>query len=152
MKKLASRSDCYQLLMIGDGDLKSEILQKVQVLGLTDRVKFMDACPNVNEYYNVFDCFCLPSLFEGLGLVGIEAQVNGLNCVVSDTVPKELDITGNICFLPIGNDNIDAWINVLLNISTKRNDAVVEKVSKNCYDICTSAKKLQALYTEALEV
>ena len=151
MKKLVACSDRYQLLMIGDGDLKSEIMQKVQELGLTDRIKILNACPNVNEYYNVFDCFCLPSLFEGLGIVGIEAQVNGLTCVISDTVPKELDITGNMHFLPIGNDNIDAWINILMNVSTKRNHTVVEKASQKHYDICTSAKILQAIYTEALE-
>lgn len=67
---------------------------------------------DVERYYSAFDIFWLPSLYEGMPKVGIEAQANGLYVLVSETVSKNLDITGNVRFLKIKEDNIENWANL----------------------------------------
>ena len=59
--------------------------------------------------YQAFDAFALPSLYEGLCLVGVEAQVSGLPCLLSDVITREVDVTGECKFLPI--DNSAVWAN-----------------------------------------
>ena len=57
----------------------------------------------MNEFYNAMDCFVLTSLFEGLPLVAIEAQTNGVNCFFSDRITKEVKLVENVTFLPIND-------------------------------------------------
>lgn len=77
------------LALIGYGSLEEKIRQKVQCLGLTSEVIFLGAQPHTMEYYQAFDCFVFPSLFEGLGIVLIEAQAAGLPCFAADVIPSE---------------------------------------------------------------
>lgn len=68
-----------KLLLIGDGHLRDEIITKIKKLGIEDKVIMMGVRSDINDLLNVFDVFILPSVFEGLGTVVIEAQANGLN-------------------------------------------------------------------------
>lgn len=127
------------LLLIGQGPLMGEIKQKVEALGISDSVKFLGQRDDANELYNIMDSFLFPSLYEGLGMVLIEAQANGLPCIASTEVPKNADISNNVQFYNL-NDSIDIW---LKNYDTNR----FKFICKNCiYDIKKEAEKLEKYY------
>ena len=147
MERLVKLSPRYKLVLIGDGHLKEAIREKMDSKDLTPFVRFVDACHNVNEYYNAFDYFCLPSLHEGLPVVGVEAQANGLRCLLADTISRETDICGHIQYLPINDDGVDAWVSELMAGEAEfRDDAAVEKMVAAGYEITTAARKLTDIY------
>lgn len=78
------------LLLAGQGPLKDLILNKVHALQLENHVKFLGQVTDINQYYSVFDLFILPSLYEGLPVVGIEAQAAGLPCLLADNITREV--------------------------------------------------------------
>lgn len=106
------------LVLIGEGPLFFEIKEKVQRLGLNDRVLFLGLRKDVPRIMlSVFDIFVFPSLWEGLGLVAVEAQIGGLKVLLSSNIPAEVDI-GNAEF--IYTYDIPSWCN---------------KISKDMYSI-----------------
>lgn len=137
----------FKLVMIGNGTLKEATQQKAHELGIQEGVRFVSANPHVNEYYSSFDLFCLPSRFEGLGIVLVEAQTNGLPCLASDAVPRAADVTGHVEFLPL---DLDTWVRQILQCSAKgRLPQAEAKVTAAGYSITDQAQKLQSRY-EAL--
>ena len=74
--------------MIGEGELKENIKNKVKEYGISDKVEFLNQRKDVAELLQAMDCFILPSLYEGLPVVGIEAQTSGLPLICSDTITK----------------------------------------------------------------
>lgn len=78
-----------KLLMIGKGPLREKIIKQVHALGLYEKLILLNDIDNVYDYYQAMDFFIFPSLFEGLGIVLVEAQASGLACVAADTVPHE---------------------------------------------------------------
>ena len=87
-----------------------------------------------------------PSLFEGLPVVLIEAQANGLPCIVSDTVASESNVTGSISYLSL-NDDIKHWTNEIENkrkVRSKQFNALTQ------YDIDKEANKLEEIYLDML--
>lgn len=89
------------LLLVGDGSLRSEIEKKVRDKGLTDKVIFLGSQQNVSKYLNAMDIFMFPSFFEGLGIVLIESQANGLRSYVSDRIPPEAIVTDLVTKIPL---------------------------------------------------
>lgn len=136
------------LMLIGQGPLMEDIKKKVNDLELSDSVKFLGQKDNVNEYYNAMDLFLFPSLYEGLGMVAVEAQVNGLPCVVSDEVPKIAKISDNIEFVSL-NENKLKWTTIInkLKNSGRKNDKN-NKLGK--FDIKSENKKLKDFYLSIL--
>ena len=104
----------FKIMMIGTGGLKSKFLQKARKEKIEEKFIFIDETPNVNKYYSAFDYFLLPSLFEGLPVVGVEAQVNGLPCLFSDTISDECKISDNTVYLD--RNNIVSWIENINNM------------------------------------
>ena len=96
------------LLMLGDGELKNELLGQIQASGLDSEVILPGLVNNVQDYMSAFDVFILPSRFEGMPIVGIEAQVNGLVSLFADNIAKEVDISNNCYF--IRNDQPHLWV------------------------------------------
>ena len=97
---------------------------------------------NANDYYNMMDLFCLTSLNEGLPFVLIEAQSNGLKCLVSDSVDKNSNITGNITFLPLDKK---IWIESLNKIDYIRSNKI-NMIEKSNYSITSTVKKIEDIY------
>lgn len=101
---LKQRSDIY-LMLIGDGKQRPLIEEKIQTLHLEDNVILCGIRKDVNVFMKLFDLFVFPSLFEGLPVVGVEAQTAGLRCLFSDQIDRRLDIgCGLVSFLPIDKD------------------------------------------------
>ncbi|MFY9198791.1 MAG: glycosyltransferase [Acutalibacteraceae bacterium] len=114
-KEYYKKNSNSALVLVGTGDLEEEIKQKVKDYKLEQNVKFLGYRNNINEIYNIFDVFVLPSLFEGFPISAIEAQANELPCILSDTITREVDMIKNIVFLPI--DNCFAWSDAIMSIN-----------------------------------
>ena len=130
------------LVFLGKGDLMKDIKQQVNKLGLDDNVIFLGMRQDVDIVLKAFDVFVFPSLYEGLGIAVIEAQASGLKCVVSDNVPKAVDLTGNVRFLSL-NDNMEKWYDELID-NKNLNDI---KNSLDSYDISVVVNKLCRIYS-----
>ena len=147
---LYKKDDTYRLVLIGEGPLHNTIKAKVQQLGLADKVVFTGNINNVNEYLNAIDIIIMPSYFEGLPLTLIEQQANGLQCVCSDTITKEVDKSGNLRFLSL-DKSADEWaleVDSFLDTSHReeRSRIAIEKIRESGYSIQAEAEKLLKLY------
>lgn len=107
-----------RLLLCGDGEERSNMEAQIDKLGIRDNVLFLGVVDNVHQILQAMDVLVMPSLFEGLPFALLEAQAAGLNCVVSDTVSRESDVTGQIEFLPLALEDMQ-WAKV---VSKKIND------------------------------
>lgn len=132
------------LLLIGEGPLFSAIKNKVTKLCLQDKVLFLGVRNDVNSLYNVMDVFVLPSFYEGLPVVGVEVQANGLPLLCSNNVTKEIIFTKYVKLLKL-NDGIAKWANEITSIS-KRNNDFYSSVKDCRYDIHIEARRLEAMY------
>ena len=136
------------LILVGQGELEENMKEKVAKLGLDDCVEFLGARNDVPKLLKDFDVFLLPSLFEGLPLVGIEAQAAGLPMITSNTVTLEADVTGNVIFLPL-ELSAEEWAKKILEVNESfvRKD-MTQKVREAGYDIKQTAQWLQKFYLE----
>lgn len=134
------------LLLIGDGELRKTIEEKVAQLDLSDNVRFMGIRSDIPKLMLAMDMFLLPSLYEGLPVVGIEAQAMGLPVLTSTGVTKETDITGNVTFLDL-KESPKYWAETILKIKNTfaRND-MYNYIKDNGYDITATAKWLEDFY------
>lgn len=131
------------LLLVGSGELKPFIESRVAERGLSDRVMFLGQRDDVDRLYQAFDAFVLPSFYEGLGLVGIEAQRAGLPCFLSDRIPKEADVTGSCKFLSV--DIVSEWKKSLAAVLPGRRHGITASLFSD-YDIDEAAIKLASKY------
>lgn len=110
---LSKDRDDAVLVLVGEGELKESVKRKVEKLGIGNKVLFTGIRSDVSKLLNAFDILLLPSLFEGMPNIVIEAQAVGLNCLVSNTITREANITGRVHYLPITEDYIN-WKNMIL--------------------------------------
>lgn len=137
------------LLLAGQGPLMEEIKSKVESLGLEKFVIFLGQRNDIDELYQAFDVFCLPSLYEGLPVVGVEAQATGLLCIFSDDMTKETKVLDTTEFLSL-KQSAEEWAYTILKKSKsfKRKNCTNE-ISKKGFDIKKEANKLiQKCYEE----
>lgn len=124
-------------ILIGDGEDKEKIVSLIHEKKLENNVLIFNGMSDVYKLYNVFDIFILPSLFEGLPIVGVEAQANGLYSIFSDEITKEIKINDNVCFLPINEAKM--WAEA---IKTKVRRTNKLKVSECGFDINLNISKM----------
>lgn len=104
--------DC-RLVIAGTGSLRDRIISKAKDFGVSDHVMLIGDRPDAPRLYSAFDAFLLPSLFEGLPVSGVEAQVSGLPCVFSDAITREVAF-GKCNFAPLGDAR--AWADAIMNL------------------------------------
>ncbi|MFC3884772.1 glycosyltransferase family 1 protein [Bacillus songklensis] len=134
------------LLLIGQGDLMEEVRKKVEKLNLTEVVKFLGLRTDVADVMQAMDLFLFPSLYEGLGVVLIEAQASGLKCITSTGTPKEANVTGSVDFLTL-NLSAKEWADKVLEYNTERNTDLQSIIDRG-YDVSTNIKWLSNFYTK----
>ena len=133
------------LLLIGDGSLRPSIEKRIEEKNLKNKVFLLSKREDVNEIYNAMDLFLFPSLYEGLPVVLIEAQTNGLAIVASDTIDKDSDSTNTISFLSL-QDSKDVWITEIEKRIGKRTDN--RKLMENSkYNIKNTVKQIEEIYS-----
>lgn len=145
--KFHQQKDQSVLLLVGDGELMDEIKGYCKSLKLSESVIFLGARSDVHELLSAMDVSVLTSRSEGLGLVIIEAQANGLPAVCSPFVPREVGLHRNVLFVPESDyENTEAWCSVIektLDIGRLEDVAVLTQAG---YDIRQEAKKLEKIY------
>lgn len=138
------------LLLAGQGPLQEEIKNKVRELGLDDSVRFLGQRNDANELYQAFDVFLLPSLYEGLPVVGVEAQASGLLCFLSDDMTKETKVLDSTVFMSLFNTD-DEWADeILTNLKDYKRINTNSEVSNNGFDIDKEKNELENLYVNIL--
>ena len=141
---LKLRPETY-LMLIGDGGLQQTVKQQVEDLHIADRVIFVSGVNNTAPFYQMMDIFCLPSLFEGLGIAAIEAQIAGLPCICSTGVPQATVITQKA--KRVGLKNGDSWVSVILAmLEQNRAPAEETEIAGIGYSAADEAVKLQEYY------
>ncbi len=135
-----------KLLLVGQGDLEQAIRDKVEALDLSDRIIFVGIRSDVNALMQAMDVFAFPSLFEGLGIVAVEAQAAGLPCVVSDRIPRECEKTqGLVTFLPL-EAGVERWAEQILSVAQIERYDTSFQIKSNGFDIWENATELQEFY------
>ena len=132
------------LMLIGHGPLCEDIKNKTRSMGIENSVIFLGVKRNVEEYFQAMDVFILPSLFEGLGIVAVEAQCSGLKCLVSDVVPHEARITHKFQYLSLHDNPVKWAIAACSDTKGDRNDAFNNNIKS--FDIEVQAKDLEDIY------
>lgn len=149
-KELCNINDNYTLLLIGDGEEKSKIEDKVIKYGLKDKVNFLGVRNDVEKILQAMDVFLFPSLFEGLGVALLEAEATGITVYATkDTIVPEIKMSDNMFFISL-EENPKKWAQIISkNLCTKNNsDKVIKKMKANGYDISTEVKKIQRFFEE----
>lgn len=133
------------LLLVGEGKLKENIIKMVKEKKLEDKVIFLGGRDDVDTLLQAMDVFVLPSLFEGIPVVGIEAQASGLPCVMSTRVANEFNV-GFISYMDL-SDEPEMWAQKILEKygSTNREEGV-RLIAEAGYDIKIEAERLEKLY------
>lgn len=146
-----------KLVLIGGGknkselNLKKEIIKTIDDLNLKDKVIMLGVRDDMPYIMQAIDIFALPSLSEGFPLTLMEAQALGLKCIVSDQVPKECNVTGEVKYLSVNTLPEEAAWELLL-LKDKKVDPVEmnRKVKAAGYDIKTNAMWLERVYSKAI--
>jgi glycosyltransferase EpsF len=135
------------LVLVGDGGLKEKIINRVNELGIEEKVLFMGKRSDVADFYQAFDLFILPSLSEGLTLVLIESQASGLRCIASDTVSAESNPTGLVEFLSLESGAWEWASRANQAIKTKNPRTSMAKIlTEKYFNIFKEATKLEQIY------
>jgi len=135
------QNPCAKLLLLGDGPLQEKTRQKIEALGLAESVIFAGLQKDPAPFYSAMDVFCFPSLWEGLGIVLLEAQYNGLPCVVSNAIPKEVLISNLLTYTFF---DVDEWKrNVFLLVDMRKRNV---EITCDAFDIKYCVEKLRMLY------
>ena len=147
-KEVCSKDSKYKLLLIGKGKKEEELKELVKKYNIDKNVIFAGFQEKAYDFFNAMDLFVFPSKFEGLGIVLIEAQANGLNCLVSENIPAEAKITNGVKSISL--DNKEDWIKEILLTSKQRQD-YYKDIEKAGYNIKREIKNLENYYIKRMK-
>lgn len=147
-EQLHKVDDEARLLLIGKGEDEDAIRQLVEQKKLTESVIFYGVSDCVEELLCAMDCFIFPSNYEGLGIVALEAQANGLPVVASSAVPKEAKVTDIYRSLSLTEDSPEVWAETILEFrdAVPARQSRYEELSASGYDIVKVSKELEKIY------
>ena len=146
MSEVIKKNSNSKLLLIGTGDEVENIKSKVNTLGLNDYVIFYGTTPDVNNYLQAMDCFVFPSLFEGLGIVAVEAQASGLKTICSNAIPLDAKIDDLFEYMSL-SESAEKWADRILTFSNGYIRAdMSEKIKNSGFDIYDTSEFLSNVY------
>lgn len=134
------------LLLVGVGEKENEIRKQVHEFGLDKKVRFLGNRSDVNELYQAMDVFVMPSHFEGVPVVGIEAQFSDLPCIFSNKVPNEVKFNSKTKFIPL-EAPIKDWINAIEKTKHESRKFNAEELQYSIYDIKNACVILEQYYS-----
>lgn len=138
------------LLLIGEGEGEAAVRQKVEFLGLQSNVRFLGRQNEPAKFYQAMDAFVLPSRYEGVPVVGVEAQAAGLPLICSDKVPKDVAVLPSTHFVPL-DASLTKWAETVIKAAenTSRRNTTAD-LRAGGFDITVEAKKLEEFYISLL--
>ncbi len=146
-RHLREKDGKYKLLLVGDGELREQLLEAVSKLGLEDSVTLLGLRQDVPELMMAMDLFLFPSKWEGLGIVAIEAQAAGTPCLASTGVPLAAKISDLMDFYPLDR-GAQAWAEKIAALEPAPHPDLYRTVADSGYDIEASARWIQGFYLE----
>lgn len=144
-KVICEKEDKVHLLLIGIGEEEVTLRKKAEELGIAGKVTFLVNRSDVNELYQAMDVFVMPSLYEGLPVVCVEAQANGLPCIVADRISSEVLLSSSIHLKSL-SDGQESWAEEILSVNRMRSPEAVKELRANGYDIRREAEILEEEY------
>lgn len=141
--RLLENKNKVRLLLVGDGELRNVVTQKVHTLGIDGDVIFTGNVTNVHEYMQAMDCFVLPSFYEGLPFVGVEAQAAGMPVIVSTGVSPELKLTDLIHYEEL---DIDKWVDAIKKWKILKRSDDISTLRNQGFDILQTVSMLRQMY------
>lgn len=141
------RGESCILLLVGEGDKEDELKAKASALGLTDKVIFYGTTAHVENILCAADVFAFPSLFEGLGIVAVEAQAAALPVVCSENIPPEAFMSDIVSAVAL-KEGAGAWADMLVRGAgaSDRNANMTDTIRKMGYDIRSVAERIEKIY------
>ncbi len=149
LAEIKKKQHNVKLVLIGDGTRNESISNMIQEMNLEQSVCVLGGRNDVYRVLQCFDLLLFPSIFEGLPVSVIEAQASGLRCFLSDTIDKEVDITGDITFLSL-NTSPRVWAEEILKSVPYERPNNQLKVEMAGYDVNKNIKDLLNLYTQGV--
>lgn len=140
------------LCLIGDGVLKEDIMNKIKELGIESQVDYLGRREDIQQFYNAMDCFILPSLYEGLPVVGLEAECCGLPVFFSTEITREANACELGHFIDL-EESVDVWADEILKVSRENmpiRSNHAKEVQNAGFDSASEAMRLQKFYLEAI--
>ena len=144
MPEILKRQPVAYLLLLGEGEDHPVLEQKIHELHLENYVRMTGNVRNVPDYLNAMDVFAFPSLYEGMPLSIIEVQSNGLPCVISDRVPKDVFLTDLLRPLPLNDQS--AWADVICSAKREASEKYAAQMRQSGFDTDTAMQKVYAIY------
>lgn len=135
------------LMLVGVGELQKEVRNYCKQISVQDSVIFCGKQMDTHAYYSTFDAFLMPSLYEGLPIVGIEAQSEGLPCFFSSNISEQIKITDNVKVLSL-QDSIKKWAECILEIRKKisNREKYAKEIMEKGYSIQGTVRELEKVY------
>lgn len=143
-EKISQKEEKARLLLVGEGSLCESIKKKALEKGLSEKIIFAGRQDDVPSYMNAMDVFMLPSYYEGLGIVAIEAQSCGLPCLLSDTITREVKVTDLVDFLPLSD--MDCWVAKCIEAKNVKRRNMQQEMKLSGYDVESSVRFLEEYY------
>ncbi len=137
------RDDC-DFVWIGIGDMEEQVFDRINTYGIAERIHMLGARSDVPEILRCVDVFFLPSNFEGLGIVLIEAQAAGLPCVTSTTTPAEANC-GSTLYLPL-EESAAFWAQKLNDVLNEKIVLTVDPIKLEKYSIDHMVQEMEDLF------
>ncbi len=145
-KNIYNQNKDAVLLLVGDGPLREKIEKLASDYGVKDNVIFTGVREDVNRLIQAMDVFVFPSVYEGLGIVLIEAQTSGLPCVISDKVPSESVMVKELVSSCKLTDSLDDWKYKIMSSLNIKRESRNNDIIKHGYDIAYTVKTLENFY------
>ncbi|WP_251212527.1 glycosyltransferase family 1 protein [Adlercreutzia murintestinalis] len=149
-KEIHDRQASSRLILVGEGKLKRAVQDKATSEGLGGAVLFLGQRDDVWRLYQAFDIFVLPSFYEGLPVVGVEAQASGLPCVFSEEITEEVKITEKCTVLPL-EEGAGVWAETILREGSLHAGNVRSAVGMDAFDIEKEAQRLETFYGNSMK-
>ena len=137
-----------KLFLVGIGPLEEDVRKRVEDKGLRNDVIFYGASDEVDVLYQAMDAIVFPSLYEGVGMVVVEAQIAGIPCLVSKKIPEEAKFSDYMKFVGL-EEGENVWamaFNDILKSGSQQRRCNLFDVRKSGFDIREEAKKLENKY------
>lgn len=149
LAELLMKGNFYKMMFVGEGNTRQEIEEYAKQKGVYENIIFTGYKLDTHRYLNAFDVFLMPSLHEGLGLAAVEAQANGLSCVLSSTIPTDVDLTG-VSFVKL-EEPVNVWAEKVARMSGIHNPNYNQKVKDAGYDINDVCHNLFDFYKRIIQ-
>jgi len=146
-KEILKEKNNAKMILVGDGPLKPTIHEKVKMLGLENNIIFLGVREDISDLMQAMDVFVLPSHFEGLPVVTVEAQASGLPCVFSSAVTSETNLTQRVKYVSLNNDPKKWAVEIIQIYQQYARLDTSETIREKGYDVKFLAKELEKFYT-----